>query len=99
MENQRQLLLELDKTQTKNKRLQLLLQEAKSEMLMMEQSHDDELDKMTDRMLKTEKENADLASRVQKQVETINALTTGKKLLDAGYTATFKSYAQIIPRG
>ena len=94
MESQRQLLLELDETQTKNKRLQLLLHEAKSEMLMMEQSHDNELDKMTDKMLKTEKENADLVSRVHKQVEIVNALTTRQRLLGAGYTATLKSYAQ-----
>ena len=93
-ESQKQLLLELDETRTENKRLQLLLQDAKSEMLMMEQLHDDELDEMTGRMVQTEQENIDLTSRVQKQFETINALTTGKKLLDAGYTATFKSYAQ-----
>ena len=40
-ESQKQLSLELDETRTKNKRLQLLLQEAKSEMLMMKHLQND----------------------------------------------------------
>ena len=92
---------ELSRLRAENKRLQSLLQEAKSEQskmkheqLMIEQLHDDKLEEITARLLKTEKENADLSSIVHKQDEIINTLNTGQRLLDAGYTATLKSYAQ-----
>ena len=85
---------ELSRLRAENKRLQSSLQKAQSDQLMMKHSHDDKLDEMTDRMVKAEKENADLISRIHKQAEAVNALTTRQKLLDAGYTATLKSYAQ-----
>ena len=74
---------EITHLRAENKRLEHLLQEATLRQLMMEQFNDE----MTDRIMSLEKS-------AHKKDKTISTLITGQKLLDAGYTATFKSHTQ-----